>query len=300
MTFAIKWGSFESDDNNAGMIYFDAITASSVNYRGQVTKHPVDSGGNISDHFIRENPVFQFSGVITGTDLSSSSFLIKDEAGGSAFNAKQEPISIAVTNASSNLLQFLPASIGQFFDKQEANILLDQDSRTDLNYEIACRDLIVNLIQGISYNKETQQIENKINLIDLYEFDDVNIRRITNNLVITNFNVNETPESGDALFFEITLEQVEFATLKREAIPQDVKDSLRPKVSKKQNKGKQDSTSKACSDPNGGSTSSDSATKDPNAPGTDGDRLKAVKYGETSDFSKLNTNGLGSYSGSGG
>lgn len=295
MTFAIKWGSFDSDDNNAGMVYFDAITASSQSYKGQVTSHPVDGGGNITDHFIRENPIFQFSGIITGTDLSSSSFLIKDEAGGSAFNAKQEPISVSVTNAGSKLLQFLPVSIGQFLDKQDANLVFDPETRTDLQYEIACRDLIVNLIQGIYYNKETQQLENKINLIDLYEFDDVNIRRITNNLVITSFNVNETPESGDALFFDITLEQVEFATLRKEALPEDVKRELQPKISSKKNKGRQDSSVKACSDPNSGSTSSDSGTKDSNAPGTSGDALKDVKYGETSDFSKLNTNGLGAY-----
>lgn len=295
MTFAIKWGSFDSDDNNAGFIYFDAITASSQSYRGQVTSHPVDGGGNITDHFIRENPVFQFSGIITGTDLSSSSFLIKDEAGGSAFNAKQEPISISVTNAGSKLLQFLPASIGQFLDKQDANLVFDPEIRTDLRYEIACRDLIVNLIQGISYNKETQQIENKINLIDLYEFDDINIRRITSNLVITNFNVNESPESGDALFFDITLEQVEFATLKKEALPEDVKKELQPKVTKTKNKGKQDSSVKACSEPNSGSATEGSGVKDSNAPGTSGDALKGIKYGETSDFSKLNTNGLGAY-----
>lgn len=284
MSFAIKWGSSESSDTS-NFVYFDAITASSANYRGQVTKHPVDSGGNITDHFIRENPVFQFTGIISGTDLSSSSYLVKDENGSPAFNAKEEPLSISVSNTGSKLLQFVPASVGQFLNKQEPEIEVDAQTRTDLQYEIACRDIIVNLIQGISYNKETQQIENKINLVDLYEFDDTNIRRITNNLVLTNFSVNESPESGDALFIDLTLEQVEFATLRREALPEDVKKELRAKSAKKKNKGKQDSTSKDV----------DSASSD--APGTGGDELKNIKNGETSDFAKLNTNGLGRYGG---
>lgn len=288
MTFAIKWGSFDSTDVNSGFIYFDAVLNSSQNFRGQTTSHPIDSGGNVTDHFIRENPVFQFSGIITGTDLSSSSYLIRDEFGGSAFNAREEPLSISISNTGSKLLQFAPASVGQFLKRQEPEIEIDAQVRTDLQFEIACRDIIVNLLQGISYNSETQQLENKINLVDLYEFDDVNIRRITNNLVITSFNVTESPDSGDALFFDITLEKVEFAVLRREALPQDVKDKLKPKASKKKNKGKQDSTSKDVDS----STSSD-------GPGADGDTLKDIKYGETSNFSRLNTNGLGSYSGGG-
>lgn len=282
MTFAIKWGSFDSD-NSAGFVYFDAITSSSQNYRGQVTSHPIDGGGNITDHFIRENPVFQFTGIITGTDISSSSYLVKDIDGGSALNAKEEPLSISISSTGSKLLQFAPASVGQFLRRQEPEIEVDAQLRTDLLYEVGVRGVIVNLIKGISYNSETQSLDNKINLIDLYEFDNTNIRRITNNLVITNFSVNESPESGDALFFDITLEQVEFATLKREALPQDVKDKLKPKASKKKNKGKQDSS--------GDNVDSGGAS----APGTSEDELKNIKYGETSSFSKLNTNGLGRY-----
>ena len=287
MTFAIKWGSLDSDESS-GFIYFDAISASSANYRGQVTKHPIDSGGTISDHFIKENPVFQFTGIITGTDLSSSSYLIRGDGGEGAFNSKVAPASVKLKNSAAGLLQYLPSSVSQFLDKTSSEIVMDQDIRTDSNYEIACRDIIVNLIQGISYNRESQQLENKINLIELYEFDqDNSIRKPpTGNLVLTNFSVNETPESGDALLVDITLEQVEFATLKKEALPQDVKTSLKPKVSSKKNKGKQDSSVKQCAP-------TDPANTD--APGTDGDELKKIKYGETSSFSQLNTNGLGRY-----
>lgn len=286
MTFAIRWGSLDDSGEDSNFIYFDAITSSTQSFRGQVTKHPVDNGGNITDHYIRENPIFQFTGIITGTDISSSSFLIKDEQGKGAYNAKQEPFSISVSNGGSNLLQYLPASISQFFSKQESNILIDTTPRTDLTYEVAVRNMIVKLVKGVSYNSQTQKLENRIQLVDLYEFDDTNLRRITNNLVITSFSVNETPESGDALMVDITLEQVEFVTLKKEALPENVKKEIEIQAAAEKSKGKQDSTTKDVA--SGGSESSSDVGA--------GEPLTDAYYDETSSFSR-HINGVGQYGG---
>ena len=295
MSFAIRTGVAD-DPYNFIFIYFDAITSYTEDHRGTVTKHPVDSGGNITDHFINENPTYRFSAVLTGTDISSSAIRLKDAAGNTPINAMDQPTSISIKSSGSKLLQFLPGSVSQFLPTSMPEVVLDMDSiKTDRVYEEATKYFLTELIQGAYYNTTTSDREKRIKLVSLYQFDIYgNVLDIVQNLVMTGLTVNETPESGDALFVDITLEQVEFAKLKRESLPEDVKKELKPKVSTKKAKGKQDSTVKSCNDPNGsGSTSSDTPKTD--APGISGDRAKDIQYGETSSFSKLNPNGLGSY-----
>lgn len=79
MSFAISW---EADEIQAGgFLYFDAVTSWNRNYSGQVTKHPVADGGNVTDHYINNNPVFTMSAVISGTDLSIASINLVDVNG---------------------------------------------------------------------------------------------------------------------------------------------------------------------------------------------------------------------------
>tara|TARA_Y100000593_G_scaffold94032_1_gene191200 strand:- start:16276 stop:16869 length:594 start_codon:yes stop_codon:yes gene_type:complete len=50
-------------------VEFDSTVEMTTNFRGDVSTHPVESGTRVSDHFTRENPVFQIRGVTTNTPI---------------------------------------------------------------------------------------------------------------------------------------------------------------------------------------------------------------------------------------
>ncbi|QNO00515.1 hypothetical protein phiPsa347_077 [Pseudomonas phage phiPsa347] len=51
--------------NNGDILWFDAITQYDVNYTATVTKHPVASGGFISDHTTTDNVILNISGILS-------------------------------------------------------------------------------------------------------------------------------------------------------------------------------------------------------------------------------------------
>lgn len=238
MSLALWWGEENSDDG--GFIYFDAVTAYSQAYRGAVTKHPVDGGSSITDHFIRENPVMTLSAVITGVDISTGTYLIQDLDGNSPFNTRQAPNAVSVGSTDQSVLQkFIPDSIGQFLADNEPEITVD-GVRNDLIEQV--RELLINLMSGVKFNENTAQFDSNVQLVKLYEFDNNIIKKIINNLVVTAIEFREDPDSGYALFCDITLEQVTFVPLKKVEIPKRTKPVVKKKAASKATKGKADCT----------------------------------------------------------
>lgn len=245
MTIAIKWGD-EANDEIGGLIYFDAVTSYTKNYRGQVTKHPVDGGANITDHFIRENPTFNLSGVISGVDISLDSFLIGvNETGYAPYNTSLPPNPVSVNSTDQSVLRkFIPDSLGQFLSDSTPEIRIDVKREEFLE---GVRDLLINLMSGVKFNEVTGQFDPKVQLIKIFEYDGLTLKRSlpsnsTEGLVITNITFKEDLGTGYGLFCDLTIEQVTFATLKKTTIPANVVSALKKQSADKSNKGKQDST----------------------------------------------------------
>ncbi len=240
MTLALKWG--EDNTEEGGFIYFDATTLYTQNYRGQVTKHPIDAGGTITDHFIKENPVFTISAVITGSDISTNTYLIQDLDGNAPFNSQTAPNAVSVNSTNQSVLsKLIPASIGQFLPDTSPEVVMD-GARADLLEQI--RDALINLVSGVKYNDKTGQFDSNIQILKIYEFEQILLKRILNNIVMTNITFREDANTGYALYCDMTFEQVTFAYLKKTVIPKDVVTSLQKKAASKESKGKQDSTVK--------------------------------------------------------
>jgi len=245
MTLAVQWG--DNNAENGGMVYFDAVTLYTQSYTGQVTKHPVDSGSNITDHFIKDNPKFTVQAVITGVDVSTGTYFITDLNGNTPFNTREAPSAVSVNSTDSSVLKkFIPDSIGQFLSDTTPDVTMDA-VRADLLNQI--RGLLTNLMSGVVLNEKTGQFDPNIQIVKLYEFNGNLLNRIINNLVMTSITFDERPETGYALYCNITFEQVTFAFLKKTEIPKDVSDALKNKSSAKSGKGKQDSTVKDADNP---------------------------------------------------
>src|SRR5882672_8193354 len=62
---------------NGDILFFDAITSYDTTYSSTVTKHPVATGGFVSDHTTKDNTVLQISGVLSDADFNLSRQLIE-------------------------------------------------------------------------------------------------------------------------------------------------------------------------------------------------------------------------------
>jgi len=245
MTLAISWGVDDSQDS--GFIVFDCTSSYSRSRKGQVTKHPISLGSSITDHYLADNQSITLSAVISGSDLSSSTFLIQDLKGNAAFNSFSPTTEVNVNSTDQSVLKkFIPDSIGQFLSDSAPTITMDT-ARDDLLEQV--RESLENLTSGKKYNDKTGQFDPNIQLVQLYEYDGTILRKVINNLVVTNLVFREDANTGYALYFDMTLEQVTFAFLKKATIPKDITNSLKKKAAKKDTKGKVDSTPDAGTPP---------------------------------------------------
>lgn len=236
MTLALQWGFYDSPTNppkTQGFIYFDAVTVFTRSYTGSVTKHPIDGGGLITDHFTKENPVITLSAVISAVDISAKQPTIVDYDGNTPTNSKQVVDPVKISGSDNKFYKLIPATVGQFFKPKNPDIILASQG-TDTIEQI--KDLFISLF------------EDRVELVKLFEYDNGNLRkRPIENLVMTSFTVKEDANTGDALECDITLEQVSFAASKKTQVPQSVSSALvsadLSKAAASENpKGKADST----------------------------------------------------------
>ncbi len=235
MSFGLRWG--EDTEEGGGFIWFDAVTANVESYRGQVTKHPIANGGNVSDHFIRENPVITLSTVITGFDISQGSYLIQDLVGNSPYNTNPTPRAVQVNSTDQSVLtKFLPDSIGQFLADTTPEVVVDVERVQSLD---TIKEYLVSLMSGFIFSDSKQKFVPNIQTVRLFEYNESLLKKIINNLVITNMVFKEDASSGEGIYCDLTFEQVTFASLKKVVISKQITQSLKKKAENKISKGKQ-------------------------------------------------------------
>lgn len=297
MSFALKWEP--SETQAGGFVYFDAVTSWNRSYTGSTTKHPVDSGGNISDHYINNNPIFTMSVVLSAADISLTAFALSDQDSNKPLNSRPAPTGVSVTSSDQSLLtKFLPNVIGQFLPDTLPTVVMDGESEgrppkeeksyeagitegliveeeevpippntrgLDSDYTENIQDILSNLQSGEGYNLKTGNWETSIRTVTLYETGNaLNLVKklpsgVNSCLVITSIVFREDVESGYALFADITFEQVRFVELKKTTLPKDVQTKLKPKAASKKVIGNCDSTVK---DPKSADNKDDKATKE--------------------------------------
>lgn len=208
MSIAIKFGDLLDPKQLSGFIYLDAVTNYSKDFGGRVTEHPLETGVSISDHFISGNPKFKVSGVISGVDLSPiPSAIVMDTK--QPLNANPPASPISVGDMGNGLKKFIPDVVSQFLPKTGFDIsgdVIRQDHRQEIE------TLLETIMNGIYYNEERKRQENRMMLSTIFEMDGNFISKSYNNCVLTSYDVSETVESGEALFLELSFEQVRFAT----------------------------------------------------------------------------------------
>ena len=239
MSLAISFGDFEDENSVSGAVYFNSTTAYNRKYSGRVSEHPLEFGANVSDHYSSNNPTINIEGVISGVEISyvPSGVELEEQP---VINNQAEPELVAINSGEgllSTLKQFIPASVTQFMPKEAAvDIVFSEDKRENKSPEVEA--LMYELLNGVYYNEARKKWENRMTPVVLYELDGYFITSSRENLVITDFSVNEDAESGEGLFFNMTLEEVRFVTLDDADAPKpEAKSTTSIKTKPQVNKG---------------------------------------------------------------
>lgn len=222
MSLAIKFGDVSDPSSISGAIYFNAVTEFNRKYAGRVTEHPIEAGASISDHFISSNPRIHIRGVISAMDFSPLPSVIHLDNEPVKNNA-QQPSPVSVGGFGSKLRQSLPDVIGQFLPEVSPQINMDRGERENFGPEF--EKLFKDLINGLYFNQNRGKWENRMTPSTLYEIEGLGAIPYMDNLIVTNFSVEEDAETGDALHFVMDLEQVQFVTLESAEAPKPEKNT---------------------------------------------------------------------------
>lgn len=236
MGFALKYGSIDSPEGNSGLIYFDAVTQYSRDFSGQVSSHPLANGTQISDHFVRQNPKFSISAVISGVDITTWTTLVRDAEGVQPYNSySNNSVSI---EGNDNSFGWIPDTIGQFFERESPVVVIDE-TRTDYTPQV--EQSLIHLMEGFVYDEESDFWKTNVQLVTLYELDGLMRKREIPDLVVTGIRFQQDPKSGDALVFTMMLEKITYRYLKGVKLDQNVVASFEKMAAEEQKKSNADS-----------------------------------------------------------
>lgn len=201
MTVVLK-----TDDNV--LVWFDAVTSFSEDRGGSVTAHPVQSGMLVSDHFVKTNPRYSLSAIISNYDFNFGRGVASEAVGLEPFNNQEVTTPVKISADKPNpLLRLIPESIGAFINT--ANLPspeLDATSRKNVAEEV--RQLLTLLF-------------NEGRFISLLEVNGSTvINRTAQTLLITSLSFPESPDTGDALEVNMTFEEVRVVSLRAAAVPE--------------------------------------------------------------------------------
>jgi hypothetical protein len=205
--------------NNGDILWFDAITQYDVTYTASVTKHPVATGGVISDHTTTDNVILNISGVLSDADFNinrpadlgslptfefdTGAHVSVDENGLYKPTAKQYTNNHAVVTPvkitdKSNINKYLPEVVAQFTKDTIPTAVVTPQNKTKTAKAVQ-REL-----------RQMWQDREEFQVLDLLE--DFVVDSF-GPCVFTNLSFKEDENSGLALFPTMTIEQVVFTDL---------------------------------------------------------------------------------------
>lgn len=191
--------------SNGDIIFFDAITSYGTTYSATVTKHPVATGGFVSDHTTTDNVVLQIEGIFSDADFNLSRQLIEARTvdGQEVSRAKQFTNNTvtampAQIKDQGSVNKFLPQVVAQFTKDNIPEVVVTPQSKAKIALVVK-RDLI-----DMWRNREEFQVLDIVDNSVIEEFSPC---------VFTNLSFKEDETTGEGIFPSMTIEQVTFTNL---------------------------------------------------------------------------------------
>ena len=227
------------------VIWMDAVLSFSESYSSSVTKHQIESGSSISDHIIEENAKFNLSGVVSNIDFNKTFDFTRipvDAISDSTniTNLEFQPSLLTIGSPLSNpLIKLLPDSVRQFIGGDspasvEMGVTLPGKT-TDVE------EVLKSIVNGFVEVRQDRKVIKRKQLVSVLEFNsDFTVKNSFDNCVCTSLSLNQDPDSGDAIYPQMSFEQVRFVELVATTFPTGlVSSDVKNKTSEKSNKGNQ-------------------------------------------------------------
>lgn len=227
------------------VVWMDAVLSFSESYSSSVTKHQIESGSSISDHIIQDNAKFSISGVVSFVDFNKTLDFTRIPEGSvpeatNYVNVNYQPTPVVIGSPLSNpLVKLLPDSIRQF---------VGNDSKPSVTMGITfpgnsvnVEDILKSVINGFTEVGADRRVVNIKQVVSLIEFNtDLSVKTIFDNCVCTSLSFAQDSESGDAIYPQMSFEQVRFVELMKTTFPTNrISSDVKNKGSEKAQKGNQ-------------------------------------------------------------
>lgn len=220
---------------DSGLIWFDAVLQLNRSLSGSVSQHPLEDGTVITDHTTIDNERFTISGVLSDADFNNSrptldtrnlkvsnkQWINNTPVNGGVFSTQ---FSNVFVNDPSAFGATLPEFLDQFIAEQRPTVIVTG---------------ITKVKPAVTVANELIEMFNGREVFDILDFREGVLVAIYNNCVMTSLSFNEDSGTGDAVFPEIAIERVKYAT---SASVRVEKRSTSPSAAGKQNKGAQGKT----------------------------------------------------------
>jgi hypothetical protein len=199
---------------NGDLIWFDAITQFSERYTGSLSAHPLESGNVVNDHTTINNLEISLQGIVSDADFNlDRPTITEDDTRDWKINNKQfvnnSPVTTEVTiDYKPGLSKFLPESVGQFLTPTVPTVTVPAFDRPKFAARI---------------KDELIAIQVKAENFSLVDFQQGRIWRVLDNCVLTGLDFTETPDSGDAIYPNMTIVQARYATTATATVPKQAK-----------------------------------------------------------------------------
>ncbi len=213
---------FEDDT----VVFLDAVKNYNRTRTATLAQHRVDKSGNITDHYSKENKKFSIRGLISSADFNVPS------ARGQLWIDEFSQQALARTSTEATEATITSSSL--FGTSQVGNAV---SSLLGVNVNGVQMDAFRGQVHEIVRDKLHEVMDNaeSVTLLDMDNTEGGYLRRYPN-LFITNFSDSLDDSSGDALYFDINLEEVRFALIK-EVDVEVQSGGVQDKVSGESNKG---------------------------------------------------------------
>lgn len=190
--------------SNGDIIWFDAVTNYDTTYSASVTKHPIATGGYVSDHTTTDNVVLQINAVLSDADFNIERSLVEvpDANGFTSVDKQFTNNSIVVypvqiqTNGKINKL--LPEVIAQFTKDTIPDAYVTPQFKAQIAQSVKM-DLV-----SMWKSREEFQVLDVVDNTVVEQFSPC---------VFTNINFREDETTGEGVFPSMTIEQVVFTDL---------------------------------------------------------------------------------------
>ena len=228
------------------VVWMDAVLSFSESYSSSVTKHQIESGSSISDHIIQDNAKFSISGVVSFVDFNKTFDFTRipiDAIPDSSnyTNLEFQPTIVKIKTPQTNpLTKLLPDSIKQFIGNDSPPDVLMGTLAFEKS-SVSVYKTLKNIANGFTELTSDGRIVTRKQVVSIIELNtDFTVKNLFDNCVCTSLSFAQDPESGDAIYPQMSFEQVRFVELMKTTFPTNrISSDVKNKGSEKAQKGNQ-------------------------------------------------------------